>query len=522
MPVQKIICKGEEWHKKMKSGAEQIGELVGNTLGPSGRNVAITRKYRSPMVTNDGVSVARETYLEDEVEDIAAQIIVEISMKTNEQAGDGTTSSVVEAVALVLDCLERMEGGTFGATGDAMDLFRTIQAEKPKVLELLEKMAVKVGPKELRDIIVTSLENREFAEKIAEMIEAVGEDGYVSVEDNFDTKYGIETETINGMKHWGTYVTPYMVNAPRKQAIWEDALVLITNEHIDHPNMFSNFAKELKESKHRRLIVIAEKFETAAIQAFAAGIRAAREKGMDAVQVLAIKAPSLTTEEFQDLATYVEATFFDKNTGATARNAAVTSLGFIKKCVVDSDEMVLTGGTGDTSIRITALKEDIEAEKDSMFKAKKIKRLASLSAGIGIIRVGAMTEQERTYWKHKIEDAVHAARAAQKEGYVPGAGRALSAIADELGAESVLYKMLKAPEKRIKDNAGGSIQVPDWVVDPVKVVRLGFENACSAASTLITTHAGITEKRKTILDLLEEQLMPEEDDFREYAERRQP
>jgi chaperonin GroEL len=517
--IEKIIARDDEWIEKAERGVKAMGGLVGSTLGPSGRNVIIYRKYKAPMITNDGVTVARETYLEDEVEDLAAQVLVEISMKTNEQAGDGTTGSVVQATALALSCYDKIKKAGFGGGNDAMSLFRQIMAERPKVVEALKEMAQKVGPEELRNIITTSLENREFAEKIAEMIEAVGENGYVSVEDNWDTQYGIETETTLGMKFLGTYSSAYMVNAPRKEAIWKDSAVLLTNENIESMGALEkSFVTSFIKTGKRSLILIASKFETPAIKAFAQAIQQARQ-GEDFVKVLAIKAPSLTTEEFQDIAAFTGAVFYDSKLGGSVKDAKLEGLGYVEKAVVNEDDVVLTGGKGDITSRLETLQGQVESEKDTMFKNKMKKRIASLSSGVGIIRVGAQTEQERTYMKHKIEDAVHAARAALKEGYVPGAGKALASIADKLGPDSVLYAMLKAPSTKIEENAGGTLEVPDWVIDPVKVIRLSFENACSAAGALISSGSGVTEKRKNLLDLLSKQILEEEEDFRERATR---
>lgn len=528
--TKQIIASGKEATDKILLGASKLAELVGSTVGPNGKNVIIQRKYKSPIITNDGVTVARFTQLDDEIEDLGAQVLVEACMKTNEQAGDGTTSTAIMANQIVKDALERKPIDITQTEGNVMDTFRAIQKEKAEVVKIIKKQAQKTSQKDIENIITTSLENAEFGKIIAQMIEDVGESGYISVEDNWATQYGMSTETIKGMKFLGTYVSPYMVTNGKKEAIWEDTFVLVTNHHIHSINQLTELTKAIATKGKKQLVVLAEKFEKEVIEQLNAYIKqeyALRSQGkaVDTFKVLAVKTPALTSEEFEDVAVFLDAKFIDKNASLKLEDTRTEDLGFVKKIVVNTDEVILTEGRGKVGERLTILKEQLETERDPMFKEKLLRRIASLSSGVGIIRVGAMTEQERTYWKYKIEDAVYAAQAAREEGYVKGGGLCYAEIADMLGKDAVLYNALKSVNEKIKENAGGTITISSKVIDPAKVARLVVENACSAAGTLITCGGAISEERPDIWKKLFREIQQamdktETEDFRHYSENR--
>lgn len=525
----KILESGQRAVDKFLEGVRQVDEMVGGTLGPSGRNRIIQRKYRSPLVTNDGVTIARHMIIKDEVADLAAQVLVEIAMKTNETVGDGTTSSIVIAAALIKDALMAVKEGSHlsafgGSSVNVMEVARAMKRELPKVLDLLKKQQVMLEGNMLDDVIATSLEDLEYGKTLGELMRTVGVDGYVSIEDNWATKYGIDTEITKGMRFLGTYASPYLATERNaKESIFEDAYILVTNEKIETPTVLSKLIKEMEEKKKRRLVIIGGHSENTNpySKEFIAGVARVMQqaaKGVDMIQILAVKAPTLTSTELEDVAAYTNALFFDKNLGHELKNACMENLGFAQRVVVNEDDVHIIGGAGLPEERIAVLKEQLDIEKDTMFAEKLKRRIASLSSGVGIIRVGAATEQERTYLKYKLEDAVHAARAAMEEGIVPGGGLALQAIADELGKEHVLYAALVAPYLRIRENAGGEIKVPTNIVDPHKVVRLALTNAVSAAATLITCDGAIAEQKLTVLDYFEKKLgklNPSTDDFRD-------
>lgn len=511
-------------------GIEIVDELVGGTLGPYGSNRIISRKYASPLVTNDGVTIARYILLKNEIQDLAAQVLVEIALKTNQIAGDGTTGSVVTGAELIRYCLkkatEKAGLAEFGMGGVLpIQLAREIWKELPKALELLKEQQTELSDKMLDDVIATSLENLEYGKTLGDLMREIGKDGYVSTEDNWATKFGIETEITRGMRFLGTYASPYLATERNeKEAIWEDTYVLVTNEKIETPMILQGLVKEMQDQGKMRLVIIGghsentNPFSKEFIRGCANLMQAAAKGNNKVIQILAVKAPTLTSDELEDVAVFCDAKFFNKNMGESVKDANLVHCGFAKKISVDEDDVNIIEGRGKTEERVEVLKEQMEREKDTMFKEKMKRRVASLSSAVGIIRVGAPTETERDYLKLKIEDAVNAAKAAMEEGVVPGGGLALKAVAEKLGKENILYTALCAPYNRIMSNAGGEFEVAETVRDAHKVVRVQLENAVSAAAVLISADGGIADRRLTLLDSFEKKFMsirPHTDDFRD-------
>jgi chaperonin GroEL len=530
---KKIIEIGSKAVDKFITGIRKMDALVGGTIGPAGRNRIIYRNYRAPLVTNDGVTIARHAYLEDEMEDLAAQTLVEIALKTNDRAGDGTTSCIVEACALVESGLKKIakankHSALGGGRMSEMQFARDVRKALPEALAILEKQRADLAEDDLYNVISTSLENMEFSKTLAELVQQVGKDGYIAVEDNWATKYGIDTEVSKGMRFRGSYASPYLTSSEdQKEAIWADTAVLVTNQHLESISQIQKVLKVMQDpNQHkgaRRLVIIggfsegASPFSKHVIATIATSMQAAM-KGADIVQVLLVKAPTLTSEELEDVAVYCNAKFIDKNLDMQLEDVEMVHLGSAKKIVADEDDVTIVEGAGDPTQRIEMLKEQNEREKDQMFEEKMKRRIASLSSGVGIIRVGAFTESERTYMKHKIEDAVNAAKAAMEEGVVQGGGLALKFVADSLGENHILYDALMAPFRRIRENAGvDDMEVGPEVLDSYKVVRVGLENACSAAALLITCDAGIAERRQTLFDMWEKKMVnrDEKNDFRD-------
>lgn len=528
---KKIIEIGAPAVDKFLTAIRKIDALVGGTIGPAGRNRIIYRNYRSPLVTNDGVTIARHTYLDDETEDLAAQTLVEIALKTNDRAGDGTTSCVVEACAMIESAVKRIKAANQhavlgGKKINEMQLAREMRAALPKVVELLAKQKRNLQGEDLYNVVATSLENIEFSKTLADLVEQVGKDGYISVEDNWATKYGIDVEVTKGMRFRGSYASPYLASSEdQKEARWEDTLVLVTNHHIERLTQLEKLLTQMRNTKDNRKLVIlggfsegVSPFSQEVISSIASSIKVLQTGRAEIVQVLLVKAPTLTSNELEDVAVYCDAKFIDKKLGMELADVELVHLGAAKKVVADEDDVTIIEGKGDPTQRIQMLKEQNEREKDQMFEEKMKRRIASLSSGVGIIRVGAATETERTYLKHKIEDAVNAAKAALDEGIVEGGGIALKKVADELGKDHILYDGLMAPFRRIRENAGvDDMEIPDTIVDSYKVVRVGFENACSGAAQLITCDAGISERRQTLFDMWEKKMVQRDDrnDFRD-------
>lgn len=521
--IKKIYAFGPAARKKLLRGAAVVGELVSATLGPKGRNSIIQTPYSAPSVTNDGVTIARNICLEDEIEDLGAQTVVEACMQTNDRAGDGTTTTATLACKIISECGKKIEEEDktkdVGGGADVVGMSRAILEGGAQVIEMLKESAKPLKKGEVKNIISTSIGKikPEYVEPITEMIEAVGKDGYISVEDNWNTQHGVSTELMQGMRFIGSYASPFMVTNRHKEAVWENTAVLVTNWRLETSASLKSLFIALKNAKRTKVVIVCEGYDRQVIVSLAA-IMAAGETGKEVIKILAIKAPSLTTEQMEDVAAYTNAKFFDKNRADNLDTVTIEDLGFAKKVVTNEDETVMTGGAGKVEDRIKTLKAHLEAEKDVAFAEQIKRRIGALTSGFGIIRVGASTEPERKYIKYKIEDAVNAAKAALEEGVVKGGGLALVEIAEKLGKKHILYTTLNAPHEKIKENAGvDEMKVPSTVVDPVKVTRLAVENACSVAAQLITSESAIANKRKSLWDEFEKKIAPalsEDSDFR--------
>lgn len=530
---KKVISFGPEARAKFLKGVNKVGKYVGNTMGNHGQNWILQQKFKSPQIFNDGVEVARHIFLDDETEDLAAQTLVDIAMNTNQEAGDGTTTSIVIADALITRGFKDLELSE--QTGQSpVSIAEEIYTERPKILEKLKKLAKKIGKDDLYKVVSTSLRNWETGKKIADMLNEVGVDGRVSVEENWETKRETEFEIVKGMKFLGKMASPFFANTINgKEAIWKDALVLVTNQKLESFASIAKIVAGLKEAGKMKFVIIngfssgTATYDKKFIDSLVSAIvnrEGLRKKGMELIEVLPIDAPSLTSEQLQDIATYLNARFIDTNASRNVSEATIADLGTAKEVTAVIDGIIhITGGKGDTESRIKELKEQLKLEKDVMFQGKLKDRIASLSASQGQIRVGAPTEAEQTYIKEKMMDAVNAGKAAMEEGIIKGGGVPLKEIADELGEGHILYEALRAPYETIQKNAGKPFDVKDDILDSYKVTRLALENALSASAQLIATGGGITDVRQTAWDKLEEvvnkQFPDPKTDFREPENR---
>lgn len=541
------IADGSKGRKKLLAGASRVGELVGISLGPKGRNAIIKTRYSAPQIVNDGVTIARNIMLPDDIEDLGAQTLIEGSMKADERAGDGTTTTTVLASKIVAEYAKKIEeedksnseSGTVGEAGsgtaDVNKMAKEILDTGKVVVEKLVKMAKPLKKDQLKNVISSSLGVLfpEFVESLTETIESVGKDGYVSVEDNWHTQYGIDTELIKGMRFLGTYVTPYMINTKRKEAVMEDVYVLVCNHDLASMSSFYRDAfdpksgsviKDLLGKGIRKIVILANKFERPLIELMAATVTQARQGNTNLMDFLCVKAPSLTTEQWQDVAVYCDGMFFDKNrTDIELRKAGIEHLGFVKKIVVNEDEIIMINGRGNTKNRVELLQEELKGEKDPAFAEQIKRRIGALQSGFAVIRVGASTEGERMIAKKKIEDAVKSAQSSMAEGVLPGGGQALKTIADELGEKHPMYVPLCEPFNKIQRSFGGSYKIPNTVLDPLKVTRIAVETSCSVAASLITAEVAIAEKNPSLVDELQETLYPKNEngeDFRTIEEQK--
>lgn len=487
-----IIKRGSEARKALKRGIDEVVDTVKTTLGGKGRNSIFEMKNKPPRVTNDGVSIAKEIILEDEIENLGAQAIIDAAIKTNDMVGDGTTTTMVIAQALIDSVFKELaEGSMLSDSADLMGKRREIFDTCDKAIEKLEKKAKKIEKiEDIEKVATSSVEDEKWGKIVAEMVEKVGKDGFVSVDDSYF--YETETEVVNGMRFLARPAADFMTtNEEKKEAVFDDVLVVVTNHEIETPGQLTPLAKLVQKDNRKKMVVIAPKFQKGVL---ATMYNTSVKAGFD---ILAIKAPSLTTDEWNDLAVYLGAEFIDSKKGMKLENSELDEMGWCEKIVSNEEETVIIGGGGaesEVKERIKYLKGQIKIEEDKRFKKKLERRIASLTGGVGIIKVGASSDIEKHYLRLKIEDAVQSTKIAMADGIVKGGGVALKEIADEMG-DNILTKALNAPYEQIQQNAGGKLKIGSNIVDPVKVVSTALKNACSVAGTLITTESAMAPKR---------------------------
>lgn len=515
----------------VKSGLDKAADAVKVTLGPRGRNVIIDRGYGGPHMTNDGVTIAKEISLKDKFENMGAEIVKEVANKTNDLAGDGTTTSVVLLQALVEEGMKHTAMGL-----SAMGIRAGMEKASKDAVEALKALAKKIpenSSEEIKQVATIAAESEEIGSKIAEVIRKVGKDGVVSVDESQGTE--IETEFVEGLEFDRGYVSAYMVTNPeRMEAEYKDAAILITDKKIASVQEILPLLEKIAGSGKKELVIIADDVEGEALTTFVVN------KLRGAFSVLAVKAPGYgdrKKEMLADIAVTTGGAVVSEDVGIKLENVELSMLGRAQKVIATKDTTTIVGGKGKKPAiedRIASLKVQHDASDSKFDKEKLAERIAKLAGGVAVIRVGAATETAMKYLKDKIDDAVNATKAAIMEGIVPGGGAALvkaSLKAEEKAewkkmseAEAVGYRIvlsaLKQPLKQIATNAGkegavivgdvmrgkGNIGydalndaiVPDMIaagiIDPVKVTRGGVEHAVSAAAILLTTEAAIADE----------------------------
>jgi chaperonin GroEL len=510
---------------RLKRGVDALAEAVKLTLGPKGRNVVIDRKFGSPTITKDGVTVAKEIELSDPVENMGAQMVKEVATKTSDLAGDGTTTATVLAQAIFREGLKNVTAGA-----NPMELKRGIEKAVEAVVEDLRKLSVSsAGKKEIAQVGTISANNdREIGNLIAEAMEKVGKDGVITVEE----AKGLETtlETVDGTQFDRGYLSPYFVTDPEKmETALEDAYLLIHDKKISSMKEVLPILEKVAQSG-RPLLVIAEDVDGEALATLVVN------KLRGTLKIAAVKAPGFgdrRKEMLRDIAVLTGGQVISEEVGFKLENVALTDLGRAKRIVVDKDNTTIVDGKGkpdDIQGRINEIKAAIEKTTSDYDREKLQERLAKLSGGVAIINVGAATETELKEKKARVEDALHATRAAVEEGIVPGGGvaliRAQSALdrirgtEDEKTGVDIVRRALEEPIRLIAQNAGaeGSIVVAKvreskdrnygynaqtdtyedlvkaGVIDPTKVTRTALQNAASIAGLLLTTECVVAEK----------------------------
>jgi chaperonin GroEL len=526
----KQIVFSEEARRKLQIGMDKLAKAVITTLGPKGRNVALDRSFGSPTITHDGVTVAKEVELSDKLENMGAQLLKEAATKTNDIAGDGTTTSTLLAHSIVTEGMKNLAAGS-----NPMLLKQGIEAATKAVSEEIGKSAIDVTTKEeIGNVASISAQDRSIGELIADVMDKVGKDGVITVEESKTLAF--ETEYVEGMQFDRGYLSPYFVtNADNMEAVIEEANVLIHDSKISAAQDLVPLLERLVQIGKRDLVIIAEDIDGEALATLVLN----KLRGM--INVLAIKAPGFGDRRkamLQDIAILTGATVISEDLGRKLDSATVDDLGKAEKVISTKDDTTIVGGAGDAGAikgRIQQIHNEIDSSTSDYDSEKLQERLAKLSGGVAIIRVGAATETELKEKKHRVEDALSATRAAVEAGIVPGGGVALinaTKAIDKLKMEypdaqvgvQIVRKALEIPLRKIAENAGkdGAVilenvrrrqeekkdkqigydvlsekyvnMVEAGVIDPAKVTRGALENAASIAAMILTTEALIADE----------------------------
>ena len=510
---------------KMKSGADQLADAVKVTLGPKGRNVVIDKKFGAPQVTKDGVTVAKEVELEDRFENMGAQMVKEVASKTNEQAGDGTTTATVLAQAIINVGLKNVTAGA-----NPMDLKRGIDKAVDAVVESLKGQSKQVGSdySKVEQVGTISANNDSYIGKlIADAMSKVGQDGVITVEEAKGTD--TEVKVVEGMQFDRGYISPYfMTNGDKMEAELSNPAILITDKKIstmkDLLPILEPIAREGKE-----LLIIAEDVDGEALTTLVVN------KLRGTLKIAAVKAPGFgdrRKEMLQDIATLTGAVVVSEERGFTLENTTPDMLGKAEKVTITKENTTIVGGAGDKEAirdRVDQIRKQIETSTSDYDREKLKERLGKLGGGVAVLYVGATTEVEMKEKKDRVEDALNATRAAVEEGYLPGGGvsyiRAVEALSnlkgdneDETTGIHIVARAIEEPLRQIAENAGvdGSVIVQKikegkadfgynartgeyvkmfeaGVIDPTKVARVALENAASVAGMFLTTECGIVD-----------------------------
>ncbi len=526
--MAKKIIYNEEARKLLKSGVDQVANAVKITIGPRGRNVVLDKGYGAPTITNDGVSIAKEITLTDKFENMGAEIIKEVATKTNETAGDGTTTSVILAQAIIR---EGMKHATMGV--NAMALKSGIEKATLDVVKALQDIAKPIKNKEeIRQVATISAESEDIGKIIASTIDKVGKDGVVTVEES--ESLGVDSEVVQGLGFDKGYVSAYMItDSSRMEAVYNNPDILITDKKISSIKEILPLLEKLAQEGRKQLVIIAEDVDGEALATLVVN------KLRATFNTLALKAPGYgdrKKEILEDIAIMTGGKVISEETGLKLENADLNMLGRANRIIATKDNTIIVGGKGKKSVileRVASLKKQRQATDSNFDKEKLDERIAKLTGGVAVIRVGAATETEMKYLKLKIEDAVNATKAAIAEGVVAGGGSALVRVAEKIGKSkratdggemelgyNIVIRALEEPLKQIAINAGkddGSVIVDKiknakgnagynaltdeivsdmlaaGIIDPVKVARSAIQNASSAAALLLTTEVAIAD-----------------------------
>lgn len=521
--MAKQVKFGDDARQQMVDGVRKLYDAVRITMGPKGRNVVLDKKYGGPTITNDGVTIAKDIDLEDKFENMGAQLVKEVATKTNDVAGDGTTTATVLAYALISEGLRNLAAGA-----NPIALKRGIQKGVAKVVDELEKVKKDIStPEEVAQVATISAQDPEVGRLISEVMEMVGNDGVITVEES--QTFGLEKEVVEGMQFDNGYISPYMVTDPsRMEAVYEDARILITDKKVSSVQALLPLLEKLAQGGKKELVIIAEDVDGEALATMVVN------KLRGTFSMLALKAPAFgdrRKEMLKDIAAVTGATVISEEVGLTLDNVELGHLGEARKVIASKDNTTIVEGKGpqnEVDARVAEMKVALDQSSSDFDKEKIMERIAKLAGGVGVIKVGAATEVELKEKKHRIEDALSATRAAVEEGIVSGGGTALLQAAkvlegvrgedDEVTGMHIVLKALQSPVFQIAENAGkeGAVvvdmirnadlgmgydadkgeavnMIKAGIVDPKKVTRSALENAASLAGIFLTMEGAVVD-----------------------------
>jgi len=525
--MAKQIISGVAAREAIKRGVDQLANAVKITLGPRGRNVVLDKGYGAPTITNDGVTIAKDIELKDKFENIGASLVKEAASKTNDVAGDGTTTAVVLAQAMIAEGINLINSGA-----NPMVLKKGMDKAMSKVSDILKKNAKPVTKEKIKDVAVISANDEEMGSLIAEIINKVGKEGVVTVEEA--QTLGVDYELVEGLQFDRGYVSAYMVtDTERMESVLEKPSILITDKKISSLAEIMPLLEKVVKSGNKNLVIIADDIEGEALATLVVN------KLRGVFHVLAIKAPGFgdrRKEMLEDIAAVVDGEVISEDKGMKLENADMNVLGGAKRVVATKDNTTIVGGSGskaEIEKRIKQIKSQLEKTESSFDKEKLQERLAKLAGGVAVIKVGAATEVEMKEKKFRIEDAVSATKAAIEEGIVSGGGVALFEAAkeiknaklvgetefgDEAKGVNLVINALESPMRTIAKNAnkddneviqviGGKEKgigfnavtgeyaemIKDGIIDPLKVTRTALQNAVSVASMLLTSETFVAD-----------------------------
>ncbi|MBI2049931.1 MAG: chaperonin GroEL [Candidatus Staskawiczbacteria bacterium] len=524
--MAKQIKYDENARKILKQGLDKVADAVKVTLGPKGRNVVLGSGYGSPTITNDGVSIAKEIELENPTENIGAEIVKEVASKTNDTAGDGTTSAVLLCQAIATEGLKNVAAGA-----NPLALRKGIVKGKDAILSALKQMSKSINTREeISQVATISAQDSEIGDLIAEIMEEVGKDGVITVEES--KTFGLSKEVVKGLQFDKGYISPYMIsNAEKMESVLEDPYILITDKKISSLQEIVPILEKVVKAGKKELVIIADEVDGDALTTLIVN----KLRGI--FSALAVKAPGFgdrKKEMLEDIACVTGGEVISEEKGMKLENIELGMLGSARKVISTKENTTIVDGKGEKSdidSRVSQLKKEIKESTSDFDKEKLQERLAKLAGGVGVIKVGAATEVEQKARQHKTEDALHATKCAVEEGIVAGGGVALlraSVSLDDIQAEgdektgiNILKRAIEEPVRQIAQNAGvdGAVVVQKvkegkddfgfnaqtmvyehlikaGVVDPTKVTRTALENAVSASSMLLTTEAVVAELPK--------------------------